>query len=372
VEIAAVGGTFPVWTPDSRHVVFSSDSGLWSVEVKDGKAVAQPELLRSDIRGVVPIGVRAGSYYYIDQPPAVDVIAIAAMERGGVRIEGKALTITKKILGIYPSWSPDGRRIAFRRRQSGGGDPLLVIHTIETGEERVYRRPGMKTAPGWWFHDGNSFLLSARREDGQQCLYRLDLRTGEFKDILTFGDEFLGTDYPIALDDRRIYLAGRSTDTPLGLFNRVVAVDVGTGQRQQVFSLPRSGSIMGVHLSPDGRSLLLSIEDGAARTKHLARVSVDGTEYRELVNGAAGFYIGVAWAPDSRGVLFSRRVGNSNDWQVMRIPAEGGTPVFTGLAARDQERLLIKLNHDGSRLAFSSTETVRELWALDNLLPNLK
>ena len=56
----------------------------------------------------------------------------------------------------------------------------------------------------------------------------------------------------------------------------------------------------------------------------------------------------------------------------MRLPIDGGPAVFTGLSARDQTRLLLKLNRDGSRLAFSSTESVPELWVLANLVQRLK
>ena len=59
----------------------------------------------------------------------------------------------------------------------------------------------------------------------------------------------------------------------------------------------------------------------------------------------------------------------------MRLPIEGGTPEFTGVeldGSLGVNPRTIDLSPDGSRIAFTTTKRVQELWALDNVLSVLK
>jgi Tol biopolymer transport system component len=47
----------------------------------------------------------------------------------------------------YPSWSPDGKRIAYDRSYNGGA--IYVINADGTGEERLSPTPGFDVNPSW-------------------------------------------------------------------------------------------------------------------------------------------------------------------------------------------------------------------------------
>ena len=104
---------------------------------------------------------------------------------------------------------------------------------------------------------------------------------------------------------------------------------------------------------------------------HLARVAVDGSDYRDLYtsNSARNLMSGLAWSKDSQAILFLE-VDRRDNGQLMRLPLMGGQPEFTGLEVTGVDD--IDLDTKGSRIAFSSATATDEVWVLDNVLPALK
>jgi Tol biopolymer transport system component len=246
---------------------------------------------------------------------------------------------------------------------------------------------------GAWFHD-NTMLVSALRDDGQRWLYRLDPATRKFTEIVAFeadgggnglttGFDYMQQSHPVSPDgriiymverDRREYNGGSRTDPR---FNRIVAFDIGSGQRRRVFTSLVDGDIRHIQLSPDGQRLAMVIQGRLnSLTTQVAVVAIDGTGYQVIGNGpdARNSGYSVAWTRDGRNVLFSTpTAGMANDWQVMSVAAAGGsTPTFTGVDVKHSDRMLIAVSPDGSRLAFSGTSTAKEFWALDNVLSALR
>src|SRR5438105_1893010 len=91
----------------------------------------------------------SGSYYYTNKGPSADVISIVR--------SGTSAGAAEKLIGLRPSWSPDGTQLAFlRNRPSAAGNNYdLLVYSLETGEETVYTHPGIEfAAPPEWFHDG--------------------------------------------------------------------------------------------------------------------------------------------------------------------------------------------------------------------------
>jgi Tol biopolymer transport system component len=76
---------------------------------------------------------------------------------------------------------------------------------------------------------------------------------------------------------------------------------------------------------------------------------------------------------DGRWILLAKRSNGDKNWQLLRIPIEGGTPQSTGVEL--DENLLdrgIELSPDGSRIAYTTSKSAAELWTLDNVLSALK
>jgi Tol biopolymer transport system component len=106
----------PVWMPDGKTVLFVSnrggDFGLWSVAVENGKR-ADPRLVKPDTGRISPIGfTRSGAFYYRTPRMTADKVSIVDTAAGNTSpTRGEPETI----LGLSPSWSPDGKQVALIR-----------------------------------------------------------------------------------------------------------------------------------------------------------------------------------------------------------------------------------------------------------------
>lgn len=157
----------PDVTPDGRTVVFWSDrsgSGeLWSMALDpgtpaaDGKAADQAARLLTDFGGN---DTEARHRYGGEGPPRVSPdgrrIAWPAIRGESdfdiyvMSIDGGAVRRLTDHLSddAYPSWSPDGRFLAFDSDRLGGND-LFVVPADGGAVVRVTDHPGTELAPVW-------------------------------------------------------------------------------------------------------------------------------------------------------------------------------------------------------------------------------
>lgn len=95
---------------------------------------------------------------------------------------GKATRLTRDARAREPSYSPDGRQIAFV--QLDAGRTHLAVYNADSGEiRRVFEAPlqARVSFPSWL---NNEVLLFSLRENGSEKVQRLDLSSGERSQIL--------------------------------------------------------------------------------------------------------------------------------------------------------------------------------------------
>ncbi len=359
----------PIWTPDGKHVLFTSDrSGkfdLWSIEVQNGKGAGPTVLIRPDVGDVHAFGFRNGSYYLGTRNPRIEVTRIM----DATNPKAKPL---ETFVGRSAVWSPDGKSIAFKRPHPGGTEDWdLLVRSVDTGEERMYPTTLGFTAgaAARWFRDGTSVMTGLHNLEGGKPAHRIDLKTGQWK-ALTI-PRVVGVE--LSPDDRTLY--SRPNTTPF----RIVANDMTTGQERQILQLPVTARMIatGLALSPDGRTLALAWMDREVEPGmklHLGTVSVDGSNFREVfvrrdtLEGGAS----VAWSRDGRSIFFNQAQPGAAPWAIMRVPADGsaGASIVTEGPANNES---FTLSPDGSRFAISGGGgRLNEVWSLDNVLSRLK
>jgi dipeptidyl aminopeptidase/acylaminoacyl peptidase len=387
----------PIWTADGKRLLFLSDRsgsvGLWSLAVQNGKPVesGSASLVAPQVGNILPIAMRGASYVYRENLPQVQSMTILRAGRAAVDPSNEVSTDTFE--GFAPSWSPDGKWIAFKRPRAPG-QHAIVLRSLETGNERMYSNlvdagTGLLT----WFHDSQSLL-----NDANGGFYRFDVKSGEIKQLRQAGDPWSelgarltpeqqaqGTPAQLAAALRRAQPHALSYDgqTLYGV-NRgvVVAMDLRTGQERELFSRPAVGAsitTLSMAASPDGRTLAVGwLQDPAGRqpTLHIGRLAVDGGGFRELhsqanPNGVAWNGV-LRWTADSRTILFSQRQAEADPrWGIMRIAADGNSPASLVFQSR-AEITGFDVNSDASRFVVVERKGVSRLVSLDNVLSLIK
>ncbi|MCK7593542.1 winged helix-turn-helix domain-containing protein [Pseudomarimonas salicorniae] len=175
----------------------------------------------------------------------------------------------------YPTWSPDQRWIAFRRRFEGLAEPAceLRLISVASGAERLIGGCGGPVLGLAFSADGRELVAGGYREAGSERtgLRRILLESGEIRSV------------PI-LDDAL----------------------------PAAYSTPR--------VSADGRTLLF--RRGLA-TADLFRVPIEGGR-PQAVTRIAGDIRGHDWLGSEGDIVFSRV--NQDGLQLYRAPAAGGEP----------------------------------------------
>ena len=150
-----------VWTPDGTHIIFTSQRGgsktLWKIAASGGN----PEpVLKSPGEDSNPEISRDGMrLFYVRTRNQWELILRDALS-------GKSIELRKTITDMfYPSFSPDGDRIAFFATAEGGDIQLFTIRTSGTELTQVTRTQGERNVFPTWSTDGSALYFYQLRPD---------------------------------------------------------------------------------------------------------------------------------------------------------------------------------------------------------------
>lgn len=370
-EVVKTAGAnrIPVWTPDGAHIVFTSNlsgkTDLWSVTVRDGKADGSPSLVMKDVGNIRPAGMtRSGAFYFRKTTEGVEQASVVELAPGGMS------RVVESFVGINPTWSPDGKSVAFKRHSTKFNDAFDVVVRSPAVEERVFTNTGINNAnPPRWLHKKTGFLTIA--DDAWQFV---DLQNGTFTQVAQRGP-LRSAVAALAPEDKTLYFGSRDPGSPNAGWDHITALDLQTLQATSVFEFPEAVEVgrLAIAVSPDGRTLAISHR--VKMKDRVALVHVDGSDYHEICAfNASSVNDKLVWTKDGRAILFAVPQGNQNsDWRIMRIGIGGGKPEFTGLTVKALGTF--DLSPDGTRIAFSTLRSgtaTEELLVLENLPVYLK
>jgi Tol biopolymer transport system component len=188
-----------------------------------------------------------------------------------------------------PTWSPDGRRIAFTHLASAVGDyDIYIMNDDGTGRRNVTNDPATWTLNPTWSPDGSRLAFNTLENGGAET----DVQTinVDGTNRITLGP---GIDPSWSPDGA--WLAFRVSGVP---GSRIVVARADGTERREVS--PPGANDLDPAWSPDGRELAFVTDF------HLGVMNADGTGRRVLREAAGVDHRFPAWSPDGRHIVFTR------------------------------------------------------------------
>jgi Tol biopolymer transport system component len=256
------------WSPDG-WVLFGSDRtgalGFWAVEVAGGKPQGTPQLVKPGVTRVAPLGfTRRGSFYYGYQGSRSDIYTAKVDPRTGeVLAPPKKATTRLEGFNYEPSYSPDGKSLAYVTRRDNSVYPLgagnvLSIHSFDSGKDReIYSelvRMNLRfVARPRWSPDGRSILLRGEDSQGEDGLYLFKTQTGLVTPVLRCerGVRVGGLEWS---QGGRSFFYWRVEQKGKGP-QQILVRDLESGQEKELYRAPWPEGLASIAVSPDGRWL---------------------------------------------------------------------------------------------------------------------
>jgi Tol biopolymer transport system component len=290
---------------------------------------------------------------------------------------------------IAPTWSPDGKWIAFERDAGGHNDAIIV--PADSGAERAVGTTPTRESPSAWLPDGSGLLFRRGGLRGQEIwLYQMaDGSSAKQLDLDGSVDA-----YPSPDGKSLLYSLSKNGKSTIWLWDR----EKKTSRQLTTEGLENIGYYS---FSPDGRSIIY----GSRRTgtSDLWRLDVASGEQRQVTQDIADDYNG-RWSPDGSRILFTSTRGGQPDLWVLTtgesdvqrltedavseddaqwasdgrsiytrvglgrthlyaVPVAGGQPV--ALTSGDWAVCTAQVSHDGTQVAYCGSKNGDEdIWVV--------
>jgi tricorn protease len=241
---------FPTISSDGKTIVYEQDFGIWKLDTKTGKSTQIKIDISSDDKenSVETVTVHSETEGY-DLSPTTKRAAVSAhgeifsiaTDRGDIQRVTQSFSREGG-----PSWSPDGKWIAFVSDKSGQ-EEVWMAHEDGTGLKQLSEGDGEKSGVQW-APDSKSLIYSG----SDHKLYRYDLDTSK-------------------------------------------AVVIASGE---------AGNIQGARFSPDGKWVAYSKLDHDLRPHVYIIPSTGGTEKRVGNADLLFSETSPAWTPDGKRLVF--------------------------------------------------------------------
>ncbi|MCP4260615.1 MAG: DUF5050 domain-containing protein [Planctomycetes bacterium] len=249
---------------------------------------------------------------------------------------------------IAPVWSPDGKKIAFRRNGE-----IYVMNADGTEQKNLTNNPAHDQYPSW-SPDGKKVAFASSRDgnriDGNNEIY---VMTADGQDIRRLTYSGIGS-----------FVSSFPSWSPNG---KRIAFHSYRDRNHEIYVMNADGSEQknltnnpayddNPFWSPDGKMIaFISVRDGNAaqltpdERREIYVMNTDGSEQKNLTNNSA-YDAGLSWSPDGKKIAFdSYRDGNL---EIYVMNADGSEQ--KNLTNNPAEDVLPSWSSDGKKIAFRS------------------
>lgn len=300
-------------TPGWQNSVLLSDSFTVDASQLRGLAHHISDLVYQNLTGDRGVFSTRIAYVVAQQSPQGSQYSLEVSDMDGYNPK-PLLTSNEPIMS--PSWSPNGRRLAYVSFEKG--HTAIYVQDINSGNRQVVSdSPGLNNAPAW-SPDGNRLAL-VLTQTGYPKIFVMDLNSKRLTQV-TQGDS-IDTEPTWTPDGRSILFTSNRGGGP-----QIYRTSLGSGNAQRVtFSGNYNAS---PSLSPDGKSLALL--NGNSNRFTIAVQDLSSGRYTNLTQ--SGNDQSPSIAPNGKMVIYATQAGGrgvlgmvSTDGRVkLVLPARGG------------------------------------------------
>ncbi|MGH9907279.1 MAG: hypothetical protein ACRD8U_17055 [Pyrinomonadaceae bacterium] len=302
-RISPQKGYAPVYAPDGQSILYSRESAVLQIPVSPvtGEPIGKPVPITGI--GGQPSFVRRVSFSADGKKTAYSLVrrsesisSISLRPQSATAIGPPvALVDNSGERNAFPSFSPDGKRIAFTTcNASDSGCNIWLINTDGSNQTQLTTNENRQFSPNW-FPDMTQIAYTSD-QSGHFAYWSINLETRREKMLLDLPE---GIDY--------------------------------------------------AHLSPDGRQIVFNSTRGG-HAINVWTAALAGGEPKQLTfdKELMGFPV---WSPDGKLIAFQAKRGD--DTHVMVIPSEGGTP--TQLTFANGQSWVYDWSPDGDKILFAGS-----------------
>jgi Tol biopolymer transport system component len=370
------------WVPGSDRLLFLSDRtgtpDAWVVDIADGRAHGEPQLVRSNLGQISPLGItREGALIY---SLAINIshVFTASIDLVKRTVIAPPKVLPQPLVGAdhEPQWSPDGKDLAFYSvgpAAPGARGPMaLKIRSESTGETREIKTNLLWISHPAWAPDGRSLFVVGSDGRNTLALFQVQVETG----LTTFlVDSEPGANIKFIAPARD----GKSVFYTYFEFakkrSRIMSLDLATRESRELYRQDAPPDITGLSVSPAGQELIFgTLAPGDSYV--LMALPLAGGPLREIIKAKSSSFgislsiYGGCWTADGKQILSFRDVGQGRERksELCSVPAAGGEIQGAGLVVEGSPSHL-SLHPDGRRLAYAVSRSGTEIWVMENFLP---
>jgi len=370
------------WTPDGQHLVLlrldADPNEIWQVAIVDGRPTGPVQPVHA--LPPLPVGQDWTELYAVtdqgvvilEQNKRLVESYTVPIDRGFDHPPGPPTRVSPSRVGdhVGPSWSPDGRFLAYLD-VSGSGPRRIIVKDAAAGIERVVPAtlPFIGGHMPQWTPDGQFVIVYARDSDdpARTGLYRVAVGTGAASPVV-----ILGPSRQMRLSP--IFQCARNPSALLYLDAKrgLVAHDLATDRERVLLDWSQTNRILMFKVAFDGKTIALQRARGRDKepVETLEVRTPDGTIHPILERPSAKAPALVAWTP-SGDLLFEERVLAPDLSNVVnhlwKIASTGGAPHDVGFTVVFGGQNPVTVRPDGQQFAYTEDKMDCDLLVIPHL-----